>query len=44
MAWHRLGDTSVTSHNKTYKTEDAHGPAIMTVAASFGHNISRAHL
>jgi hypothetical protein len=30
--------------NKTYKTEDSHGPAITTVAASFGHNIPSVHL
>jgi hypothetical protein len=35
-----------TSHaiNKTHKTEGAHDPTITTVAASFGHNISSAHL
>jgi len=30
--------------NKTYKTGDAHGPTITTVAASFDHNIPSAHL
>jgi hypothetical protein len=40
----KTSDTGVTSYSKIYKTEYAHGPAITTVAASFGHNIPTARL
>jgi len=44
MTYTITSDTYITSHKQTHKIEDVHGPAITTVAASFGHNISSAHL
>jgi hypothetical protein len=44
LAYTKTNDTGVTSYSKIYKIEDAHGPTITTVAASFGHNIPTARL
>jgi hypothetical protein len=43
MTYTIKSDTNVTSHKQTHKTEEAHGPTITTVTASFGHNISSTH-